>query len=577
MPIIESRCVATEREASLDREDFRIMPIQKAFVIGSCHVVTESVKSVPIHFEARDLPQALLFPSTSSSQNFASHSLRLSHLRPSIPQHNTTNMAGSPSYSDAERVVFMLIFEHHEDLAWHEVTQVFNMVFNQKTRSRSSLVSAWNGRLNADQQEVWNRLRNEPQGGHDLATRQQWAETIDTAVEQLDRPPKKPQRPRTAQWNDDMRLVLYLLIKDTSVGASERIKIFNALFRDLLAGQRVAPLTKEALRAQWGLRNRMRRNNGEAQQAESEKTAVAQTWQRIIDGPQTEEEQAIVAHWQEAIKEQREKPQEDEGEVDAEQAVEEEAHEHEPQGNWGKPSFDVHEDVGDWRYRSWNDWNRARTKLGNKLPGMWECPIAENVQRLREQIKRDKRPDTWTQGINIYPGLETKQWKLVGPTHQQRGHDESVLKPTHSKDPRGGVPATAVGESGSDLIISDDEEVAEESDEEDDTQESGPEDGGPKAKKRRIENITPHQRSLLMREEINNHLLPSDPEAAAEIRQLFDDYDRSTLFHAELHRSNPERTAVHRQLLDELDQALANIAADGAKERHASRKRKRSS
>jgi hypothetical protein len=119
------------------------------------------------------------------------------------------------------------------------------------------------------------------------------------------------------------------------------------------------------------------------------------------------------------------------------------------------------------------------------------------------------------------------------------------------------------------------EAVAKQAVKEGNTQESGPENP-PKAKKRRIDNATPHQSSLAMREEINNHLLHSDREHAADVRQMLDKHDRSTRLHAELRWSNPERAAEHQQLLDQLNQVFAGWAARFARERHASRKRKRS-
>lgn len=230
-------------------------------------------------------------------------------------------VANGPPYSDAERVVLMLIYEHHEDLSSDQATKVFNTVFNNQTRSRISLILTWHGRHASDQQEAWNRLRDQPQAGHDLATRKQWLKTINAAVEQLDRPLEgKPQRPATAQWNDNMRLVLFLLIKDTSVDACTRKRIFNTIFQDVLTDQGVAPLSKEALRAQWGLRKRMRKTSGEGSQGEGEKTAVAQRWQRIIDRVRTGEDQANVVRWQNMIEEQKEESEEDEGEAEPQQS-----------------------------------------------------------------------------------------------------------------------------------------------------------------------------------------------------------------------------------------------------------------
>lgn len=138
-------------------------------------------------------------------------------------------VANGPPYSDAERVVLMLIYEHHEDLTSHQAAKVFNTVFHNQTRSKISLILTWHGRHHSDQQEAWNRLRDQPQAVHDLATRKQWLQTINTAVEQLEDQPseKKPQRAPVAQWNDNMRLVLYLLIKDTPGDPSKRTNIFQ--------------------------------------------------------------------------------------------------------------------------------------------------------------------------------------------------------------------------------------------------------------------------------------------------------------------------------------------------------------
>ena len=271
-------------------------------------------------------------------------------------------MADGSPYSDDERVVLMLIFQYHAELAWHQATKVFNTVFKEKTRSQQSLVSAWFSRRNRDQKEAWNRLLDEPQAGHDLATRRQWLQTIDTAVaqldikpavsqpdinpdvEELDQPGKKPQRPPALLWNHDMRLVLYLLIRDTSLDRNKRTAVFNALFRDVLANQGVAPVSRNALNSQWGHRKERRKDEDQDRQAEGTESTIAENWQRVINGPQTKEEQANVAKWNKAIKEQKislgyppdqqpsKKPQEGEKEIC----------EHEPKGN--QENFDMHED-----------------------------------------------------------------------------------------------------------------------------------------------------------------------------------------------------------------------------------------
>jgi hypothetical protein len=468
-------------------------------------------------------------------------------------------VSNGPPYSDAERVVLMLIHEHHEDLTSDQVTKVFNTVFNNQTRSRISLILTWHSRHSSDQHEAWTRLRDQPQAGHDLATRKQWLQAINTAVEQLDPPTekkpqraptaqwsdntavqqldqpseKKAQRPPTAQWNDNMRLVLYLLIIDVPGDPNTRTRIFNVLFRDELARQGVAPLTKEALNAQWGLRNRKRKANGEGHQAESEKTRVAQKWQRIIDSAETGEDQANVALWQNKIKEQKEKSEEDEGEAVVEQEVEEGIDVHEPQRNQGEPSFDAREDVGDWRFGSWYDWGRAISKLGKRMAGMPASPLAEDVRRLRLQLKRAGRPDVWTQGIHIYPGLETVQWKLVGPNHlsrpQRLGQGASSSEPAHApKNARSGVAATAMVQGGGDMDNSGGETVAEEAVKKNSLQESGPEDD-PKAKKGSQVNLTPLDNCLRSQQELSDLLLRSGAKNAGEVRRLFEQLNQNTL------------------------------------------------
>lgn len=74
-----------------------------------------------------------------------------------------------------------------------------------------------------------------------------------------------------------------------------------------------------------------------------------------------------------------------------------------------------------------------------------------------------------------------------------------------------------------------------------------------------------------MREEINNHLLRSNPGAAAEVRRIFDHYDRTTILYAESLPSDPERAAIYRDLLDFLEEVFDSIAAG---QRHASKKAK---
>lgn len=138
-------------------------------------------------------------------------------------------MADGPPFSDEERLVLVLIWKYHGYLPWPQATMVFNTVFKHQIRSETSLVSAWYGRDNNDQQEAWDRLRAEPHAGHDLATHMQWVQTIYTAVAQLGvnlypavqqphinvnpavgqlhRPKEKPQRTPRVQWDDEMRLV----------------------------------------------------------------------------------------------------------------------------------------------------------------------------------------------------------------------------------------------------------------------------------------------------------------------------------------------------------------------------------
>jgi len=277
---------------------------------------------------------------------------------------------------------------------------VFNTVFKHQTRSETSLVSAWYDSHNNDQKEAWDRLRAPPQAGPDLATHMQWVQTVNTAVGQLGatlypavqqphvnnvnpavgqlhRPKEKPQRTPRVQWDDEMRLVLHLLVPDPTLNPEKRTVIFNALFRDVLAGQRVAHVSEEKTNSHWSRRNEKRKVN-EGHQAESTKPTMAQKWQRIINGPQTREEEANLAKWRKAIEEQKarlgylpaQKPSKKSQQANVNkwknvieeykasldhlpaqkrskksQQVEEKIRERKPEGNQGKASVDMHEDV----------------------------------------------------------------------------------------------------------------------------------------------------------------------------------------------------------------------------------------
>jgi hypothetical protein len=458
-------------------------------------------------------------------------------------------MAGGNFYSDDERVVLMLIFERHADLTWPEATRVFNTVLNHQIRTEGSLVSAWYARRNGDQQEAWNRLRDDPQTGPGLATRQHWLQVIDTAVEQLGRPSKKPQRPPHAQWSHDMRLVLSLLVQDTSLDPKKRTRVFNALFQNVLAEQGVAPVSRNALSSQWGLRNKKRKEDEESQQAESTKLSVPPHWQRIIYGPHTEEHQADVVKWEEKIKEQKvilgysphqassEKSHQDEGEADValeeeeEEEEEEGMHVHEPQRNQGEPSVDPSEDVGNWRFGTWYDWNQARHNLGGQVAGMPATPSAEDVQRLRRQLRGDRRADAWTQGINIYPGVEFVDWARVDPDvlypPQQSGQGQSLPRPARLNNPGDSVPATAMGENGEDTNNGGREAAGKGADHENNIQEGRPEDGS-QALEGSSDNVTPVQNRTLLQQEIINNLLRSDYEHVDEVRDLLDQINQTT-------------------------------------------------
>lgn len=122
--------------------------------------------------------------------------------------------------------------------------------------------------------------------------------------------------------------------------------VFIALFQDVLAAQVVASVSEEKINSHWSRRNEKPKDN-EGRQAEGTKLTMAQKWQRIINGPQTREE-ANVAKWKKAIEEQKarlgylpaQKPSK------KSQQVEEKICERKPEGNQGKPSFNVYEDVG---------------------------------------------------------------------------------------------------------------------------------------------------------------------------------------------------------------------------------------
>jgi hypothetical protein len=143
-----------------------------------------------------------------------------------------------------------------------------------------------------------------------------------------------------------MRLVLHLLVPDPILNPEKRTVIFNALFRDVLAGQGVAHVSEEKINSHWSRRNEKRKDN-EGHQAESTKPTMAQKWQRIINGPQTTEERANVAKWKKAIEEQKARlgflPAQEPSKKS--QQVEEKIRERKPEGNQGKASVDMHEDV----------------------------------------------------------------------------------------------------------------------------------------------------------------------------------------------------------------------------------------
>jgi hypothetical protein len=497
----------------------------------------------------------------------------------------------------------MMIRELHSDLSWAQVAEVFNIVFrndrNENPRTKKMLQRLMTHR-NGDQKALWDAA------DADLTTRNRWQPAIDAAMSELrdnpDQAPITPASEPTLNWDYERRLASHLLMEDSDLSMQRRTDIFNKITQAFRATQKVKPLSKEAF---GGQHHREKRNAKRATAAGPQeppvksnasgkkKPTAVQDWQRILQATQTKLDLAKAAELQEEIDalkalqaagkdlgdydedDENESENEDEDEVD-ELETEMEAHKH---GDQAEPSFNPNENVGGWHFGTWYDWNQARINLGRQLTGMPPTPTAEDVRRLRRQLKRAGRFDSWTQGINIYRGPETVDWEKVNPEtlygSQQGRQGESSSRPALPKNLRDGVVATATDESGGDVNNSGGETAAEEAVEEDENQESGPEDG-PEAKKGRSGNVKPSQRSLLMREKINKHLLRSEPESAPEVQKLFDQFDQSTRAHAILRHSNPQLAAEHRQLLDELNQILAGWIARFGGERHASRKRKRS-
>ncbi|GAB7331500.1 hypothetical protein MBLNU13_g02899t3 [Cladosporium sp. NU13] len=165
----------------------------------------------------------------------------------------------------------------------------------------------------------------------------------------------------------------------------------------------------------------------------------------------------------------------------------------------------MHENVGDWHLGCGFDWERAKTKLGG-LTGMPVIPSAEDVQRVREQTKRAKRLDTWTEGIHIFPGAEA-------------GSGSS--EPARLKDSGNGAPATAVGDGGGEATV---EAVGTEVG----IQDGGPEEGRT-AQDGGGDGVTSIQYRFQVQQAIVNRLYLFSPEDAADVQQLFRQYNRSTL------------------------------------------------
>lgn len=420
-----------------------------------------------------------------------------------------TSKRGKP-FTDDHRVVLMMLRELKPKLTWAQVAEAFNIVFrndrNEDPRTMRMLQQSMSHR-NTDQNALWNTAYA------DLSRRNRWQPAIDAALRELRTPNRasitKESEPNL-HWDHKRRLGLHLLMRDKSLNMQARTKIFNTIFQAFMAKQQVKYMSEAALSGQYDKekRNAERATDAGPQEPPTKsrpyvlkRATAVEDWQRILQEPQTEMDLAKAAKLKKKISELqlskmagRDHGAED-GDEKEENEVEVEAHEHTPQGNQGEPSYNANENVGRWRFGTWDDWNQTRHNLGRQLTGMEDQPSAEDVRRLRMQIRRSRRNDAWTQGINIYPGPETVDWARVNPETQYRsqqgGQGESSLGRAYPKQSRDSVPATAMGESGGEVNSSEGEESAEEGHDEDGIQDNGPEDG-PEAKKSSSDNVTPH-------------------------------------------------------------------------------------
>jgi hypothetical protein len=348
------------------------------------------------------------------------------------------------------------------DLTWSQVAEIFNIVFRNNCDEpprTMKILQKYMSLRKQDQKAVWDAAEA------DLTRRNRWAPAIDAATRELssnpNRAPITPGSEATLQWDYKTRLGLFPLMTDRPLGPRGRTRIFNTIFQAFLAQQKVKPLSQAALIAQW---DKLKHSTERAEEIGPQQTPVkskkyamkrttaSQDWQKILQASQSE----LVEELQKEIDglklpqtagrdlgnnddqdDVKESDIEDEGEAD-ELETEGEADEHEPRGNQGEPTFNPNENVGDWHFGTWYDWNQARVNIGGQLSGMPAEPSAEDIRRLRVQIRRDGRFDTWTQGINIYSGPETVIWAdvtpdpLAGPRQRVQGENASDL--AHPKD-----------------------------------------------------------------------------------------------------------------------------------------------
>jgi hypothetical protein len=365
-------------------------------------------------------------------------------------------MARGGRFTADNRLVLLLICHLYPAVSWAVAAEVFNLVFSgDHPRTVHALQQQMHHRR-TDQRQAWDdawandTLRN--------SRRRDVEKSFDEA-----RDPDRKERVTKeslnnfGKWTHDMRRVCDLLMKDKSLNAREKTRIWNALFREERKKKDLGDATVAALNSNYRKRNDRDeakdkgvevedeeeeeevegppRKKRKAYHREKKGLSVAESWAIILDDFMDEQEQRSVKSWQEKIEEHR--------------GVKTMPEQSAPE-NRESPVYDPQQDVGHWEFVTAYDQEVTNTNIGAQIPGMPGHPSAEDVRRNILQWEGAGLLPWRAQGVNIEPVEgEASEDGDESDEEAEEGDQES-------------------NDEGADLEVDEEDDHQEDADEEDD-------------------------------------------------------------------------------------------------------------